>query len=321
MKINICFSADNNYVKPLSCSITSILKNADIDTDLNIFILENNFSEENKNKILSLKKLKICEIKFIKIEDNLINIVPNFRGDLNYISKVSFFRFFIADLLKDIDKIIYLDCDVIVLSDLKSLFMQDIQNYYVAGVEDLGFYRNRISKKFKHLKEFDFYINSGVLLINSYIWRQEQISLKLLNVVKEKSKEIVWLDQDAINIVCKNKIKPIDYSYNLQVNALKKDKLQNHPKKKQIIENYKRIKILHYTTSKKPWNYFEYIPLRKYYLDYEKLTPFKTSYKLNLKIKFFIQDLYFNSTLLFFMKRCIKYLVRVLFHKTSKQTL
>ena len=61
-KVNICFTTDNNYVRPLSCAITSILKNSSPETDLHIFILEQDVSFENKSKILSLKDIKDCEI-------------------------------------------------------------------------------------------------------------------------------------------------------------------------------------------------------------------------------------------------------------------
>ena len=50
-KVNICFTTDNNYVRPLSCAITSILKNSSPETDLRIFILEQDVSYENKSKI------------------------------------------------------------------------------------------------------------------------------------------------------------------------------------------------------------------------------------------------------------------------------
>lgn len=287
MRINICLSTDKNYIKPLACTIASILKNADIETDLHIFILESDLSDEDKNKILSLKKIKHCEISFIKINAEKFSNIPNFRESLSYISKTAFFRFLIPDLLKDTDKTIYLDSDVIVLRDLKDLFIQDVEQHYIAAVEDMPHYYN--SSKYNMLKAFDFYINSGVLLMNLKLWRKEHLSSKLFNIIEENLKDFIYFDQDALNVVCKNKIKSLDFSYNIPTDFLKTGLLLNHPKKQEIIENLKRIKIIHYTTARKPWNYFGYIPLRKYYLYYEKMTPFKTNYTLKTRIKFFIQ--------------------------------
>lgn len=309
MQINICLATNKEYIKPLACTVSSILRNADIETDLHIFILENDFSNEDKNKILNLKKIKECEITFIKIQSEYFDNLPGFEEKLSYISKTAFFRFFVAELLKDTDKIIYLDSDVIVLHDLKDLFMQDIQNYYIAAVEDMAYYHNLNNNK---VKCFNTYVNSGVLLMNLSLWRKDHLSSKIFDTIKEKYKDFIYLDQDALNIVCKNKIKLLDFSYNIQVDSLKPRILLKHPKKQEIKESLKKAKIIHYISDKKPWNYFGYIPLKKYYLHYEKLTPFKTIFELSLKskIKFFIEKLYFKSIFFPIIREHIRYLLK-----------
>ena len=285
-KVNICFTTDNNYVRPLSCAITSILKNSSPETDLRIFILEQDVSYENKSKILSLKNIKDCEISFIKIEPSLFCNFPDFKG--SYITKTAYFRFLIADLLKDTDKVLYLDCDVIVLSEIKKLFMQDITEFYIGAVEDIGFYFDRMCS----FKSFDTYVNSGVLLINLKKWRQDKISQKLFDVVEQYGDKLVYHDQTAINLVCKGKIKVFELSYNLQAFILYKISiLLNHPLRKQLLRVIKDPKIVHYTNNRKPWN--TYCPLRKYYLEYEKLTPFSVNYDFKYKLKICIQFAFF----------------------------
>lgn len=280
--INICFTTDNNYIRPLACTIASILKNTDTETDLHIFILEHGVSDENKNKILSLKCIKDCEISFININPSVFCNFPDFKG--GYITKTSYFRFLVADLLKDIDKVLYLDCDVIVLSQIEELFMQDITDFYIGAVEDIVFYFDRLCP----IKSFDTYVNSGVLLINLKKWRQDNIAQKLFDVVEREGDKLYYHDQTAINLVCKNKIKLLDLRYNLQVFFLIQISiLLNHPLRKQLMQVIKTPKIIHYTSIQKPWN--SYCPLRKYYLQYEKLTPFATNNNFKYKLKIFIQ--------------------------------
>ena len=281
-RVNICFTTDNNYIRPLSCTIASILKNTDIETDLHIFILEYDISNENKNKILSLKKIKDCKISFIKTDSTIFYNFPDFQG--GYITKTAYFRFLIADLLKDIDKVLYLDCDIIVLSQIEELFRQDITDFYIGAVEDVVFYFDRMCS----IKDFDIYINSGVLLINLEKWRQDNISNKLFDIIKKYGDKLYYHDQTAINLVCEDKIKLLDLHYNIQVfYILQISILLNHPKRKQIIQSIKNPTIIHYTGPKKPWN--SYCPLRKYYLKYEMLTPFYTNYDFKYKLKIFIQ--------------------------------
>lgn len=285
-KVNICFTIDNNYVKPLSCAIVSILKNIKETTDLHIFILEHNISDENKNKILSLKYIKDFEISFINIEPSIFCNFPDFEG--SYITKTAYFRFLIADLLKDIDKILYLDCDVIVLSGIEELFIQDLTNFYIGAIEDIVFYFDRMCS----IKSFGTYVNSGVLLINLKKWRQDKISQKLFDVVEQYGDKLYYHDQTAINLVCEGKIKFLALHYNVQVfTLLQISTLLNHPRRKQIIQSIKKPTIIHYTGPQKPWN--SYCPLRKYYLEYEKLTPFSVNYNFKYKLKIFIQFVFF----------------------------
>jgi lipopolysaccharide biosynthesis glycosyltransferase len=282
--INICFTTDNNYVRPLSCSIVSILKNTNIETYLHFFILEYDISDENKNKILSLKQIKDCEISFINIDSSVFDNLPDFKENIPYITKTAYFRFLIADLLKDIDKILYLDCDVIVLSGIEELFIHDITDFYIGAVEDIPFYFDRLCS----IKSFDTYVNSGVLLINLKKWRQDKIAQKMFDVVEKYGTKLYYLDQTAINLVCKGKIKLLDLRYNLQVFILLHiGILLNHPLRKRLIQSIKHPKIIHYTSIKKPWN--SYCPLRNYYLQYEELTPFTVKYDLKFKLKIFIQ--------------------------------
>lgn len=284
MKINVCLSLDNTYIKQLICTLLSILRNANNDDYFNFFILQNNLSIEDKDKITELVKTKNCQITFIYVDYNLFNDLPSFKT-YTHISKAAYFRLFMADLLKDIDKVIYLDCDTIILSSLKDLFMIDIENYYIAAIEDFGYYFN--CKTYKQYQNFKTYINSGVLLINLKLWRKDKLQQKFISIIQENSKVFICYDQDALGLICKNKIKLIDYSWNLQTNCYQYNISYAHPKKKEINKSKKNIKIIHYINKNKPWH--SYTPLRKYYLEYEKLTPFKTNYNLIFKIKIFIQ--------------------------------
>ncbi|WP_372519743.1 glycosyltransferase family 8 protein [Candidatus Ruminimicrobiellum ovillum] len=285
MDINICFTTDNNYIRPLCSTMASILKNIKNETSLHIFILEHDVSDENKNKILSLKDIKDCEISFVKINISVFDNFPDFQN--NYITKTAYFRFLVADLLKNVDKILYLDCDIIVLPGIEELFMQDITDFYIGAVEDVAFYFDILCP----IRSFDTYINSGVLLINLKKWRQENISQKLFEAVEKYGAELYYLDQTAINLVCKGKIKLLELHYNVQVFILLQIcVLLNHPLRKRLIQSIKKPKIIHYTGKKKPWN--SYCPLRKYYLKYEKLTPFATDYDFKYKLKIFMQFIF-----------------------------
>lgn len=58
-----------------------------------------------------------------------------------------------------------------------------------------------------------YYINSGVLLLNLTLMRQQKLTNKLDNFLRDHI-DLYCPDQDAINICCKDKILKLDATYN-----------------------------------------------------------------------------------------------------------
>ena len=136
MRMDICLCSDENYAKYMATTIASILSNSKEDEELYFhLIVDDNFTNDSKEKILSLKKIKNCEIKFYTPD------IEKYKkwydlGNYSNFSPAMFYRLDIHRLISDIDKILYLDCDIIVNDSLKNLFEMDINNYYVLAVKD-----------------------------------------------------------------------------------------------------------------------------------------------------------------------------------------
>ena len=72
-QINVCLASDNNYARYAAVVIASILKNAMKNDHLSIYILDGGIDDINKEKILSLKQIKDCEINFVKIDNSMFS--------------------------------------------------------------------------------------------------------------------------------------------------------------------------------------------------------------------------------------------------------
>lgn len=289
MKINICFATDNNYIKPLSTSLYSILSSSDKNDIFDIFILENNVSFECKKKMIDTFNTKNCNIKFINVNTTLTDTFTKYKIT-PHITKAGYLRLFVAEYLKDTDKIIYLDCDTIVLSNLRDFFNTNIENHYIAAIEDAGhIYNIRFYSKF--YETFNPYINTGVLLINLNLWRKDNLSCKLTDAIEKNKEKFLLGDQDTINFVCKDKIKIMDFSYNLQTSALDIKKLLPKGIKNNLKEALKKPHIIHYSTNKKPWN--SHTHLKNYYLKYEIDNPFEKKNCFVFKTKHFYLFVYY----------------------------
>ena len=165
-KIAIAYGLDNQYTYPTIVSITSILENASSHTYYIFYLLvdKKTFKKENKEKFENLeKRYERCEINIIEITDKNFKNANTKRYPL-----ATYYRLILADLLPDINRIIYLDGDTLIYTDLSEMYNLDMGNNIILGFVD---------NSYKKAEEFGIktykYIVAGVLLINLKKIRKE----------------------------------------------------------------------------------------------------------------------------------------------------
>lgn len=168
-KINICLACDDNYARYAAVVIASILKNAKQNDNLCIYILDGGIEEQNKEKILSLKNIKDCEINFVKIDNEMFSEYLAIKTH-SYISIPTYYRLKLPTLLPNVEKIIYFDCDIVVNTSLRELFKVDMGDCVVVGVHDL---------KKSAVKKNSTYVNAGMLMFDIKKWRKWELKSSL----------------------------------------------------------------------------------------------------------------------------------------------
>lgn len=263
-KYNICFSLDINYVEQFMVSATSILKNADKDDNISFYILDGGLSNIHKKYIETLKEIKPFEINYIQMNNDDFKDCPmlcdmNKNFDDYHVTIPTYFRFKLSEVLPNIEKILYLDCDIIVKTSLKEIFSIDISENSIAMAEDVN--SNSEAKRL----ELSKYHNAGVMLINLDFWRKNNIQDKLFEFAKNNKDIILWQDQDVINCVLNSSIKTLSNKYNYQYFLYKEINF----------EEYQNCSILHFAGAFKPWlKPLEHFLYDEYYF-YLSFTPYK----------------------------------------------
>ncbi|MGR5329787.1 glycosyltransferase family 8 protein [Photobacterium damselae] len=260
MKINLCFCIDDNYTKQVLTVIHSIM-NTNENNKISIYILSSGVSEFSKNEIKTLiSKNSNYGVFFIDVGNN--KILELSAG--GHISNATYIRFLIPELLIDIDKVLYLDADIIVNDNLIDFWNFDISNKYLAAVDNPCFNRYEslgINAEWG-------YFNAGVILINLVMWRNEKVKDKCISFLEKNKKTAIMFDQDALNYVVQGNWESVPIKWNLQTIFLRKRKLLKY-KYNEIDDAIKKPGIIHYSSSSKPWHLLDAHPLRKEYLKYE----------------------------------------------------
>ena len=216
--LNVVFASDNNYVAFLSIAMISLLEHNKNDFDkINIFVLDDGISDENKSRINNLVTDYSCDITFIetkKLDEMDFNVL-GLERNLNESSLTTYARLFMSTLLPEtIDKVIYLDCDSLIVDSFKDLWKLDISNYYCAGVLD-GI--NTAVKEYLGFEKEDNYINAGFLLVNLKKWREDNVENEFIRFMADNQDRFYQHDQGVLNNVFKDRIKIIEPKYNLQI--------------------------------------------------------------------------------------------------------
>jgi len=207
----IVLASNNSYAPFVATTLYSILENT--ESFVEFYILEDKITSKNKKKISeSLEKFENYSIEYIDVSKYAIERFP----DIDNRSSVAFARYFIGDALPNIEKVLYLDCDIIFCGDIAELYNLDMDNYPIAALwEDFVEYTNIKKNLYPEYKGGYFSFNSGVLLmdlnkVRAYAKTFVDLTLRFQNLLK-------YSDQDVLNIVFDDNFKRLDFRYNFQI--------------------------------------------------------------------------------------------------------
>lgn len=252
-KIGICFCSDENYLPYLSVAVQSITNKASSDFNYDIVVLCSNINQKQKRDFIEYFSRENISIRFLDIEPfikELTNENLPLSDFCTHLTIAMYYRYFIPIIFRDYNKIIYLDCDLIICKDIKELCVLDIGKNLLAAVKDSAIMDIIIKNKAVEIayqklpfENFDSYVNSGVLLFNIKASLEFDLTKKLLDKTKKLGSLLISNDQDVFNIVCKNNIKFIDQKYNYMTPS----KNNNNKNSDFVIRHYAGVK---------PWNDF-----------------------------------------------------------------
>lgn len=276
--MEIAFCLDNNYVPHCATVIMSIITN-NREENISFHILSNDMSEANKQMLLHW--IDNFSNKQIFIYDIDIKHLTHLPIGESYINISTYFRLLLPDYLKNLGKVIYLDCDVIVNGNLKELWNIDISQYAIAGVRDRINDYIRVYNRLEYNMQYG-YINAGVLLINLNIWRQNKVFEQAFEIAKRMPLQLKNHDQDILNLLFHQNKLIIDFKYNLLEYFLYSEDYLFLSKKyyHKIEMAIKKPLIIHFCMPHKPWHKECINPFRDQYIQYRKATPW-ADFKIN----------------------------------------
>lgn len=263
-KIHIAVCLDNGYVMPTGVLMYSAcVNNQDVDIDFHVLTDESVDEKGQKDLIDTINKFQGKRALFYSLKSITALSFPLVK---KHLTRAAYYRLFLSDILPStIEKVLYLDGDIIVRHSLLPLWNTDITNYAAGAVMDVCDGDIKIYNRLRYPYRKG-YFNSGVLLINLRYWRDNNIVTEFTEYLNAYPERIMQEDQDVMNVVLQDKKLTLPVKYNLQTSFLGNDPCWDYWKyeseMKMAIED---PVIVHFTSKWKPW--YDYLPYPHPYRD------------------------------------------------------
>ena len=260
-EVTVVMAANEAFVPVLSVAIRSLRLCADRERDYHIYILHSSICEKSQKALKDELEQPHFQLTFLNVSAYMIGYSLKTKS---HISAETYYRFLVPELFKNYEKVLYLDCDVIVHEDVAHIYDVQLQDNLIGAVKDVDFIgqynganpdtRNYCDTVLKLTKPLE-YFQAGVLLINVPLFR-ETVSMKKLWKMAGNA-EYKFSDQDILNVICAGRICFFSIRWNLLTDSRQRINCVISEAPKRILDEYMEARqspaVIHYAGADKPW--------------------------------------------------------------------
>lgn len=259
--VNVVLATNDAYGSYCATAVRSLLEAAADSSAYVIHVLTTDLSARTFGILDRVARSHEALLKVHEIELGDVGKLPT----LQHISADTYSRILAPDLLPKLNRFIYLDCDVVVTSDLTPLYEADMHGKVVAGVA----HRNaNFAAEFveRHgLSAPVDYVNAGVLLIDAAAWRREAATPAVIDWVTRNRAIVAFADQCAINYHFRNRIHLVHPRWNVEARHYR-ERLNGVVFDAAMQAAMLNPAVIHYTGPIKPWMFIDHVPRREVFL-------------------------------------------------------
>lgn len=265
--MNILVTLNSNYIKPLKVMLNSLFLN-NPKNRFSIYLMQSSINDKEMGDLDYYIKIHGSQLVAVNIDEDYFSEAPI----LLHYTKEMYYRLLAFKFLpKELDRILYLDPDILIINSVRKLYDMDMEDYLYAAAYHNVITVKEINKIRLNPYEIDAYYNSGVLLMNLKLQRELVDEQEIYQFVNKNRGKLIMPDQDILNALYSKKIKSLDeklYNYDARYYRYYKIMSNGLCDMDYIIKN---TSILHFCGKKKPWKKGYSGMFHSLYKHYEKL--------------------------------------------------
>lgn len=268
----VILATDENYAAPCGVTMESLLQNTSTPSAIHFAIFGRELSTESTSRLRDVARGHGASIEIRSTDAERFQDLPVIEvGSLD-----TFTRLYAPTELTQFDRVLYIDCDVLVERDVAELFSVGFEDAIAAAVPHGP---TPFVPEFRELHGIPHerpVFNAGVLVVDPEKWAREDIANRAVEWIEGQDEDDLFFpDQDAINVLLGDQMKALSPQWNMEARYHREGWMG-------LSEWWDREAdgedlILHYTGPRKPWKRWVYVPRKRAYRDYVAATPFAKS--------------------------------------------
>lgn len=283
--MNIVLCTDSNFVEHCGTTLMSIVDN---NKRCHFYIITDGLIEKDIRTLKGIALKNGSTLDIVPVDKRLLEKFPMPQNiATSHISIATYYRLFLSELLPHVDKLIYLDCDIIVRHSLEDLWNVDLNDYALGAVYQICDWNVQANQRLGIPIEYG-YFNAGVLLINLTYWRNYNYLQLFLDYIEKNRNKIVYHDQDVLNYVAHTSTLMLPCKWNMlsvffYPSVLMECDVDENGNILRKFEEYKKTlpydianpAIIHFVSRPKPWNIRCRHPWLNEFIKYRKKAGFR----------------------------------------------
>jgi lipopolysaccharide biosynthesis glycosyltransferase len=272
MTLNIACTIDEAYAQHCGVMLCSLFRN-NRDIRFRVFVVTDGLGEASSEKLRRLACDWRQQLEFLRVDHRLLQSAPVF----GHVSAATYFRILLPQILPaDVDKVLFLDSDVIVRGPIADLYEQAIEGYTHAAIENPIWDEDKKHPATLGIPDGSRYFNAGVLVFNLRRWREDHISEQVFEYVNANADKLQFWDQDALNATLHGRWLQCHPTWNAVAAFFEeRSAAELAVSEEDLLLVKSNPRIVHFTGTVKPWSFYCDHPFKAEYFKYLAFTPWR----------------------------------------------
>lgn len=260
-EMTVVVAVNEWFVPILSVTLRSVRDHCGQKGSYHIYVLHQDITETSRQRLCRELETKRFQVDFINVSSRLSGYRLEGKA---HITAETYYRFLILDLFKEHERVLYLDCDMIIRRDLAELFSIDMGDNWIGAVPDIDFIgqcnganpdTGQYSKTVLQLKEPLRYFQAGLLIFNIAKLREHFQVKKLLEMAEDP--KYMYSDQDILNVLCAGHVQYLPLRWNVLTDSRRRIEKAIAFAPAQLFDEYEKARkdpwVIHFAGADKPW--------------------------------------------------------------------